>query len=339
MILVLRMKTSKAVQNEEDTHHIIIEEAHGGMRLDQVLSQEIETLSRTRLKKLIESGEVLLNDVSCTSPSKKLETGDEIILNVPPPSDWYPQAQDIPLEIIYEDDDVLVVNKQAGLVVHPGAGNKDGTLVNALLYHCGDSLSGIGGVLRPGIVHRLDKDTSGLMVVAKNDMAHQGLSEQFSDRTLSRKYKALVMGVPMPPKGDVDLPIGRNHKNRLLMAINHQNGKSAKTFYTVIERFRDQFALIECALESGRTHQIRVHMAAINHPLLGDPAYGPQPTAVKSRLHKAGFSEDIVNAVMTFPRQMLHAYALSFEHPATGEVLEFSSILPDDMQDIVEKLK
>jgi 23S rRNA pseudouridine1911/1915/1917 synthase len=273
---------------------------------------------------LIEAGEVKIHGGVENRPSYKVQSGDVLTLNVPPPIKWYPAPENIPLNIVYEDDDLIVLNKPAGLVVHPGAGNKDGTLVNALLYHCSDSLSGIGGVLRPGIVHRLDKDTSGLMVVAKNDTAHQGLAAQFSDRTLSRKYKALVLGVPMPPKGEINLPIARHHKNRLLMAVNEKHGKPARTFYKVVERYRDHFALVECTLESGRTHQIRVHMKAIDHPLIGDPAYGAQITKVQSALKKAGYNEDIQAHVLNFPRQALHAFSLTFIHPRSGKAMTFN---------------
>lgn len=327
--------------DDDGVYHITIDDFTSGVRLDQILARAIADMSRSRLKKLIDNGEVKVNGVLCTTPSRKTEIDDKIVLKVPPPVEWYPEPENIPLDVVYEDDDLLVINKQVGLVVHPGAGNKMGTLVSALLYHCGDSLSGIGGVLRPGIVHRLDKDTSGLMVVAKNDQSHQGLSAQFSDRSLSRKYKALVLGVPMPPKGTVDLPIARHHKNRLLMAINKNHGRSAKTHYKVIGRFGEQFSLVECTLESGRTHQIRVHMAAVHHPLIGDKAYGPQATAVRSALKKAGHDQDedvAVIKMMNFPRQALHAYALSFIHPRSGQRVSFTADLPADFQDMIDCL-
>lgn len=324
--------------DDEEYSFTVEEEEHVGGRLDKVLSSWIDDLSRARIQSLIQDGQVLVNGKPAKSTSQKLAAGDVIELSVPPPVDWHPQAQHIPLDIMYEDADLLVINKQAGLVVHPGAGNHDGTLVNALLHHCGDDLSGIGGVLRPGIVHRLDKDTSGLMVVAKSDKAHQGLSAQFSDRSLSRTYVALVLGVPMPLKGAVDRPIGRHPSSRQKMAVNHRNGKEARTYYTVIERYRNSLALVQCKLDTGRTHQIRVHMADMKHPLIGDPAYGSQPTAVQSVLKKAGYDQSLIDDVLQFPRQMLHAKALSFVHPVTGEAMDFEGDIPQDMRDILERL-
>ncbi|MCB0375415.1 MAG: RluA family pseudouridine synthase, partial [Sinomicrobium sp.] len=227
-------------------------------------------------------------------------------------------------------------NKPVGLVVHPGAGNHTGTLVNALLYHCGDNLSGIGGVLRPGIVHRLDKDTTGLMVAAKNDRAHQGLSDQLADRSLSRKYKALVLGNPMPLKGVIDQPIGRHPSNRLKMDVNARNGREARTHYHVQASYNDEFAFVECTLESGRTHQIRVHMNWLKHPLIGDPLYGPQPTAVTAALKRGKFDDStVIEAVTGFSRPALHAFALSFIHPATGEAMDFEQELPEDMSKLL----
>ena len=249
-----------------------------------------------------------------------------------------PQAQDIKLDIVYEDEHMLVINKPVGLVVHPGAGNHDGTLVNALLYHCGDSLSGIGGVVRPGIVHRLDKDTSGLMVVAKNDKAHQGLSEQLSDRSLSRVYLALVLGVPMPPSGCVDKPIGRDPRNRQKMAILAKNSREAQTHYKVKTNYHDALALLECRLQTGRTHQIRVHMGHIKLPLVGDPLYGPQPTALRAALKKAGYEKDDIESIVAFGRQALHATEISFVHPVTAKRMSFNASPPDDFSNILNIL-
>ena len=236
--------------------------------------------------------------------------------------------ENIPLDIIFEDEHMLVINKPVGLVVHPGAGNHTGTIVNALLHHCAESLSGIGGVMRPGIVHRLDKDTSGLMVVAKSDNAHQGLAAQLEDRSLSRIYEDLVLGIPIPIKGTIDLPIGRDPRNRLRMSIKGRDGKAARTHYRILKTYRDACALVECRLESGRTHQIRVHMAHIHCPLLGDPAYG------KSGGFKTANSDSEMKlkaALSRFNRQALHAKSLGFKHPVTKAEMYFETDLPADM--------
>ncbi|MCB1532149.1 MAG: RluA family pseudouridine synthase [Alphaproteobacteria bacterium] len=317
-----------------------ITEEHVGARMDKALSALCgDDLSRSRLQGLIAEGQVRLNGVSCETASRRLELDDELSVAIPPPVAADPVAQDIPLDIVYEDDDVIVLNKPVGLVVHPGAGNHDGTLVNALLHHCGDTLSGIGGVMRPGIVHRLDKETTGLMVAAKNDKAHKGLAAQLEDRSLSRKYKALVLGVPMPLKGSVDAPIARHKGNRLKMSVNQKEGREARTHYLVLESYRDEFALVECALESGRTHQIRVHMDYIKHPLIGDPTYGPQPTAVQGALKRAGFSAETVQQMMDFPYQVLQAYSLSFIHPGTNEEVSFEIDMPENIRNLLNSLK
>ena len=321
-----------------DTSCFFISGEQVGQRIDKALSALCDDLSRSRIKGLIDGGHVRLNNMPLKAASSKLEEGDKVELRVPPPVSADPIPQDIPLDIVFEDKDLIVLNKPAGLVVHPGAGNHDGTLVNALLHHCGDELSGIGGVMRPGIVHRLDKDTSGLMVVAKNDMAHKGLSAQLEDRSLSRKYKALVLGVPMPPKGSVDMAIARHKGNRLKMAVNEEEGRAAKTYYQILERYRDEFSLLECKLESGRTHQIRVHMAHVKYPLVGDPAYGPQPTAVQGALRRAEYPPGDIAKIMKFPRQALQAYALSFIHPGTEERVSFEIDLPDDFSNILNLL-
>ena len=243
--------------------------------------------------------------------------------------------ENIPLDIVFEDEHLIVINKQAGLVVHPGAGNYSGTLVNALLYHCADTLSGIGGVMRPGIVHRLDKDTSGVMLAAKTDQAHKGLAAQLEDRSLSRIYKALVLGVPQPRKGSVDQPLARDHRNRLKMAVNNSHGKTAKTHYQVERDFKGVLSLLECKLESGRTHQIRVHMGYAGYPLIGDPLYGPQPTAVRAALKRGGYEPETIEEVMAFPRQALHAAAISFIHPASGEEMAFEAPMPEDFAGLI----
>lgn len=308
-------------------------------RVDKALSAAFPDVSRSRIQALIEEGRLTINGKVCDSGSRKLALNDFAEITVPLPVAAQPQPENIPLDIVYEDHDLIVVNKQAGLVVHPGAGNYTGTLVNALLYHCGESLSGIGGVLRPGIVHRLDKDTSGLMVVAKNDAAHRGLAAQLEDRTLSRLYKALVFKVPFPPKGHVDAPLGRHPGHRLKMAIVRQGGKEARTFYSVEEKFGDACALVECKLESGRTHQIRVHMESLGHPLIGDQLYGPQPNALQSALKKEGYGASSLSQIMAFPRQALHAGTVRFIHPGTEEEMEFEATLPEDIDNLLKLLR
>lgn len=311
-------------------------ESDNDTRLDKFLAAQDSALSRSRIKTLIQDGQVTIDARPCTSPSTKVNAGAEISITVPPPIDSTPQPENIPLDILFEDDDMLVLCKPAGLVVHPGAGNWTGTLVNALLYHCGDSLSGIGGVKRPGIVHRLDKDTSGLMVVAKTDRAHQGLAAQLADRSLSRRYLALVWKVPTLRKGSVDLPIGRDHKNRLKMAINKNNGRDAKTHYEIKETFPGNIGcLMECTLESGRTHQIRVHMTHIGHPLIGDPLYSLQPTAAQALLKKGDYSPEQAESIMKFPRQALHAWKIAFRHPVSDELMTFERELPADLKTLI----
>jgi 23S rRNA pseudouridine1911/1915/1917 synthase len=306
---------------------LTISPALAGQRLDKALTMlaaEIggdQPLSRARLQALLAEEQITLNGKPATDVSRKVKEGDTYTLHLPPPEAAKPKAQKIALAIIYEDKDVLVINKPAGLVVHPAPGNRDQTLVNALLAHCGKSLSGIGGVARPGIVHRLDKETSGLMVVAKNDLAHQNLSAQFADRSLSRTYHALVHGVPPIRMGVVDAPIGRDTRDRKKMAVTGK-GKPARTRYKILEIFHET-ALVECNLETGRTHQIRVHMAHLKHPVIGDPTYG------RGRAKK----------FYDFPRQALHAAAIKFIHPRTGKTLSFTAPLPKDMQAFLKKLK
>lgn len=303
----------------ETRRFVILPELAGG-RFDKALSDLDSDLTRSRAQSLIKDGRVSLNGLVCRDVSRKLLAGEVMVVEFPEAAPAEPQPEDIPLDIVYEDDDLLVINKPAGLVVHPGAGNVSGTLVNALLHHCAGSLSGIGGVARPGIVHRLDKDTSGLMVAAKNDKAHQGLAAQLEDRSLSRVYQALVLGVPMPPQGVIDQPMGRDPHNRLKMVIRRRGGKDARTHYRTEKTYGGACTLVECRLESGRTHQIRVHMASIKHPLIGDLLYGPQPTAVQSALKKGGYDEAVVQACLDFPRQALHARQISFIHPVSGSL-------------------
>jgi 23S rRNA pseudouridine1911/1915/1917 synthase len=316
-----------------------IPEDLAGQRLDKALSLLLPEFSRSRLQALIKGGHVLMAGGVCSDVSIKVKAGAVLSLDLPPLEEAVPAAQAITLDIVYEDEHLLVINKPPGLVVHPGAGNHDGTLVNALLHHCGDSLSGIGGVARPGIVHRIDKDTSGLLVAAKHDHAHRHLSAQLADRSLSRVYLALAFKTPVPKKGSVNLPLARDSGNRLKMAINRRTGKEAQTDYLVMEDFAGALSLLECRLHSGRTHQIRVHMQTLGHPLIGDPLYGPQRNAISSAMKKAGFEEEQIEPVLAFKRQALHAASISFIHPETEEWMEFDAELPDDMQVLLKNLR
>lgn len=303
-----------------------------GMRFDKWLADAVPEMSRSRLKALIDSGQVTLDDVTIEDASLRVKPGQVASVIVPEAIGADPLPQAIPLSIIYEDDHLIVIDKPVGMVVHPAPGSPDGTLVNALLHHCGSSLSGIGGVKRPGIVHRIDKDTSGLLVVAKNDAAHQHLSHQFQERTMERAYWALVWDTPMPRSGIVEGNIGRSPSNRQKMAVVKRGGKVAMTRYTTLRKYLDgALALIECRLATGRTHQIRVHMAHIGHTLVGDQLYGRQ-TRVK------GILPDIRTLLQEFPRQALHAYLLGFTHPITGEALRFTSPMPEDLDTLVKSL-
>ncbi len=316
-----------------DTFSIPPEQAK--QRLDKLLVELCPDYSRSYLKQLILDGAIKIDGTVCTTPSFKVAGGSSLVFDLPELKEYEPEAENIPLDILYEDDDLLVINKQAGLVVHPGAGNWTGTLVNALLHHCGDTLSGIGGVRRPGIVHRLDKDTSGLMVAAKRDKAHRKLSAQLASRTLSRIYLALVLKCPAPLKGKVDKPIGRHPVSRTKMAIDYKRGRDAVTHYTVKKNYNDALSLIECKLESGRTHQIRVHMTSIKHPIIGDPLYYAQKTEIEGALRKGSYSEEIIKETLSFPRQALHAHKISFIHPNSGEEMHFQAPLPDDFMQLL----
>ena len=296
-------------------------------RLDKALAEATE-LSRERVKALIAEGKVTLDGEVATSPKAKAEAGLSFSIHLPPPSDPQAIPQDIPIVVTYEDEHLIVVDKPAGMVVHPAAGNPDGTLVNALLHHCRGQLSGIGGVARPGIVHRIDKDTSGLLVVAKSDAAHEGLARQFADHSLERAYLAVCGGHPAPPSGTVNARLGRSDRDRKKMAVlddDSKRGKHAVTHYRTLERL-DHCALIECRLETGRTHQVRVHLASIGHALLGDPVYGRTPSAIRPILK-----------ALDFNRQALHAARLGFIHPVTGNRLSFSSELPGDMRELIDE--
>ncbi len=300
-----------------------------GWRLDRALAAALPTLSRERLKNLISIGNVVPEEggAAVRDPATKVSGGAIFSVTIPKPAPAHNEAQDIPLEVVYEDEHLIVIDKPAGLVVHPACGNADGTLVNALLHHCKGSLSGIGGVERPGIVHRIDKDTSGLMVAAKTDPAHVGLAAQFARHSIDRRYRAIVAGWPNPLEGRIDAPLGRSTANRQKIAIQPEGrGKHAITHYRTIQTLREA-ALVECRLETGRTHQVRVHMASIGHALLGDPAYGRTRKA-----HRALLEE------LDFRRQALHAAHLGFIHPVTSAALSFESEIPADMQRLFSKL-
>ena len=308
------------MSGEFSTVSVLLDDAHDGWRLDRALAAAVPTMSRERLKALISSGHVRGYAGLARDPAMKTTGGSAFDIDIPEARPAHNVAQDIALTILFEDEHLLIVDKPAGLVVHPAAGNYDGTLVNALLHHCAGRLSGIGGVARPGIVHRIDKDTSGLLVVAKTDPAHEGLSAQFANHSIIRRYKAIVAGVPT--SGSVDAPLARSVHDRKKVAI-QARGKRAVTHYQLITALKKDAALIECRLETGRTHQVRVHMTSIGHSLLGDPVYG------RSRPHHRAILEKL-----NFARQALHAAELGFVHPVSRETLHFESEMPDDMQQL-----
>ena len=314
---------------------VIVEGSEGSPRLDRVLAAHLAELSRSRLKALILAGQVAVKSAPVRDPAYHVGPGDTITIDVPEPVAAEPLGEDIALDIVYEDDDLIVIDKPAGLVVHPGAGHETGTLVNALIAHCGMSLSGIGGVKRPGIVHRLDKDTSGLLVVAKNDAAHASLSAQFADHgktgEMRRGYLAFVWGVPNRVRGTVDAPIDRHPHAREKMAV-RESGRHAVTHWEIVETFKGPdgkpvASLVACELETGRTHQIRVHLAHIGHPLMGDMVYGP---GFKTKATHLGPQSQA--ALSALDRQALHAYLLALEHPKTEAILEWNSDLPADLR-------
>lgn len=309
-----------------ETRTAVLASETAGWRLDRALAAAVPTLSRERLKALVSSGEVTVDGRQERDPARKVKGGEAVSVIIPPASPSEAISQDIPLDIRFEDDHLLVVEKPAGLVVHPAAGNLDGTLVNALLHHCAGRLSGIGGVARPGIVHRIDKDTSGLLLVAKTDRAHAGLAAQFAKHTIGRRYLAVVAGLPTPPAGRIETNLARSEANRQKIAVvSPPRGKHAITHYRVLEPLRGA-ALVECRLETGRTHQVRVHMAHIGHPLLGDPVYGQGRQAELCRR-------------LGFQRQALHAAELKFEHPISKEILTFESVVPPDIQELLSALR
>ena len=320
--------------SNEGQHQVEVSTADEGTRLDRLLAGALSDISRSRIKPLIKEGMVELDAVPVTDPSRKVRAGDIYRVTVPEAVPGEPEPEKIPLDIIFEDEHLIVINKPAGMVVHPAAGNWSGTLVNALLAHCGDSLSGIGGVKRPGIVHRIDKETSGLMVVAKNDVAHQGLADLFAAHDIDRRYKAVVWGRVYPPSGEIEGNIGRDPHNRKRMAMVTKGGKSALTHYRLEENFSDIAGLVSCELETGRTHQIRVHMTHIGHPLVGDPLYS-RPR--RSRI--SALPEDRQKIIMNFSRQALHAETLGFVHPVTDKRLKFEVDLPSDLRELIKAFR
>ena len=324
---------------KQGTHHgqrlqVIVAGDEGSARLDRVLAARLSEVSRSRLKALILAGKVAVGNAPVSDPAYHVASGDTITIDVPEPSPPEPLGENIALEIVYEDDEIIVIDKPKGLVVHPAAGHETGTLVNALIAHCGASLSGIGGVRRPGIVHRLDKDTTGLLVVAKNDAAHQSLSAQFADHgrsgAMRRGYLAFVWGVPNRQRGTVNAPIDRHPRAREKMAV-REGGREAVTHWEIVESFNGRdgkpvAALLACQLETGRTHQIRLHLAHIGHPLMGDSVYGAH---FKTKATHLGAQSQ--SALAALGRQALHAYLLALEHPKTGAILEWISELPEDL--------
>lgn len=303
-----------------EVYDFYVEEACRDVRLDKFLSQYLEGYSRSFLQKLIKEDKVTVNNGACKA-SYRLTPGEHLQIHIPEPEQISIEPEDIPLDILYEDGDIIVVNKPKRMVVHPAPGHYSGTLVNALMYHCRDSLSGINGVMRPGIVHRIDQDTTGVLVVCKNDTAHQSLAEQLKEHSITREYHAIVHGHLKASEGTVEGSIGRHPVDRKKMAMNVRNGKPAVTHYQVIDELNHQYTYISCRLETGRTHQIRVHMASLGHPILGDNLYGPSKCPFKLQ------------------GQTLHAKILGFVHPTTGEYMEFEAPLPDYFEKLLQKLR
>ena len=301
-------------------YHFQISEELEGERIDKALSLLLDNLSRSFIAKLIKDGLVIVNDKSVKS-SYMVKADDEVVFNLPPSVQPDIQAEDIPLDILYEDKEVIVINKPKGMVVHPAAGHYSGTLVNALMYHCGNDLSGINGVMRPGIVHRIDMDTTGSIIVCKNDISHNHIAAQLKEHSITRRYHAICHGVIKEDTGTINKPIGRHPNDRKKMAVNEKNGKEAITHFKVLERFKD-YTYIECQLETGRTHQIRVHMSSIGHPLLGDEVYAP------GRKHNFKLNG-----------QTLHAKILCFRHPTTNEYVETDAPLPEYFKNLLNKLR
>ncbi len=309
-----------------------VDESKIGIRIDKFIAEDITEFSRAQVQRLIENGFVYTDDEMIADKNYKTRNGDIYQITLPEPQQATPQPENIPLDILYEDNDLIVVNKSAGMTVHPAAGVYHGTLVNALLYHCKNSLSGIGGVARPGIVHRIDRNTSGILVVAKTDIAHRHLAEQFFKHTIERTYFAFVYGIPSPLQGTIEGNIARSLYDRKKMALVQNGGKPAVTHYKTIENYKNAASLIQCNLETGRTHQIRVHLSSIGCHLIGDDVY-------KGRKSSLNLSEKLKNYVNSFPRQALHAASLGFIHPRTSEYMQFRTDFPDDMQQLHLALK
>ncbi len=302
-------------------YDFVVSEDEVNIRIDKYISERVPELSRSYIQHLIEDDFVTVNKKKCKS-NYKCKLNDKVVVNAEEQKELDVVAENIPLDIVYEDDDIIIVNKPKNMVVHPACGHESGTLVNALLYHCGERLSTINGVIRPGIVHRIDRNTTGLLVVCKNDLAHRNLAEQLKAHSITRKYHAICYGIFREPEGTVDAPIGRHEKDRKKMAINHKNGRRAVTHYKVLKELNHQYSYIECTLETGRTHQIRVHMASIGHPILGDDVYGPKNPKIKD-----------------LEGQTLHAKVLGFVHPTTNQYVEFDSDLPEYFQKLIDKLQ
>lgn len=307
-------------EKKEQKYYYTVTEEQEGMRIDQFLAGEMQEQSRSYIQKLIKDGRVTLND-SRTKASSRLNVDDQILMCIPPLKELEVLPEPMDLDILYEDEDVILINKPKDMVVHPCPGRYSGTLVNGLLYHCKDNLSGINGVLRPGIVHRIDKDTTGVLVICKNDLAHKSLAEQLKEHSITRRYEAIVYHNFAEESGTVDAPIGRSPVDRKKMAVEYKNGKHAVTHYRVLDHLNHRYNHIECQLETGRTHQIRVHMASIRHPLIGDSIYGPK------------------NGMTGLQGQCLHARVLGFRHPRTGRYVEFEAPLPEYFQKLLDTLK
>ncbi|WP_246116702.1 RluA family pseudouridine synthase [Denitrobaculum tricleocarpae] len=318
-----------------ERHAILVDPADKRERVDRLLVKNLPTLSRSRLQGLITTGQLSVDGKTIDNPAFRVKPGQKLLLEVPPAVAAEPEAQQIDLDIVFEDPYLIVIDKPAGMVVHPAPGNLDGTLVNALIGHCGESLKGIGGVRRPGIVHRLDKDTSGLIVAAKTEAVHQALTELFAARDIERAYQAVIWGAPSPAKGEIEGNIGRSPRNRKKMAVVRRGGKSALTRYQTLKSYaQGAVSLIECRLMTGRTHQIRVHLTEKGHPLVGDPVYGRVSDAKLQRL-----PPDARLAFRDFRRQALHARILGFKHPITGKTLKFESKLPPDIKELISSLE
>jgi 23S rRNA pseudouridine1911/1915/1917 synthase len=333
-------KTSSPDQRAAQTHTVLAGPDHAGWRLDRFLAAGLPDFSRSRLQQLLEEGAVSSGARTIKDANHRVKPGEDYLVTVPPAAPATPQGQDIPLDVVYEDKDLIVIDKHAGLVVHPAAGNPDGTLVNALIAHCGAKNLAIGGEARPGIVHRLDKDTSGLLVAAKTERAMASLAKQFANHTIERAYHALVWGAPRDASGRIESQIGRNPFDRKRMTVLRGGGKEARTRYQVIEKFgpveRPFASLIECRLETGRTHQIRVHLTHLGHPLIGDPQYGRSRAAPRP---KNAAEEKAYTAAGTFSRQALHAFVLGFQHPSLHKTLRFEAPWPADFAELAAALR